>query len=422
MLTFGGDSSGSIPNRTETEFDGIIEALSFWEKKIISFLDASGGSADVEDFVAWAISERCPPSFAYTVLNGGEDFDPVLAFDALKAICIANIGPSEAEKFFNERLKMPINADDRLKRYAFTPEKDRVTLDYYEAVGAKTVRCCIMSDTYGVCHKHDQMVFTISDARKFEELKCAECSLKWELPYNDTPPSSIDDAILASRMWVSELYDRASSFLACGKFTPEDCDKIVELYNSAYCPPYGEALKFRGIGEALMAKGNLLGAIESFETALLWDEHVGVKKKLKALYLKTGVQPPVESFLVRPKEKPKRQQKAEKEYPIIEIGPGPVRPIAPDDDLGHFDGYFLLDCIAKTAEAGASPDFIISLYEAAEQKRVSPNTKAKICKSLGELLADVGETERAITTLKRALEYNPKAPVKRLIAKLEKDC
>ena len=83
-------------------------------------------------------------------------------------------------------------------------------------------------------------------------------------------------------------HSKADSFLATGKFTQEDCDEIVELYNSAYCPPHSEALKFRGIGEILMAKGDILGAIESFETALLWDEHIGVKRKLKALYSKAG--------------------------------------------------------------------------------------------------------------------------------------
>lgn len=99
----------------------------------------------------------------------------------------------------------------------------------------------------------------------------------------------------------------------------------------------------------------------------------------------------------------------------------PAYALSPDSDINKMDGYFLLDCIDKTEESGVDASFIVSLLDIiVEQKRISPNTKAKVCKRRSELLLTMGKDLEALSSLEKALEYNPKAPVKRQIAQLRK--
>lgn len=161
---------------------------------------------------------------------------------------------------------------------------------------------------------------------------------------------------------------------------------------------------------------NLIYTIEDLAEKCSYDTDTIIQKYQSAIdILPNAITPvPAVSFL----EQLTRELTADQEEEPPDCVP--IHSISASDNIGEMDGYFLLSCIEKTAEAGAAPGFLISLYEAAEEKQVSQYTKFRICKILGELYEETGDVEKAITALKRALEYNPKAPVKRLIAKLEK--
>lgn len=268
-------------------FNSLIDAFSFWEQEVDSLFERHGYSIELEDFTAWAIQKKCPPMISFIALKDSED--PVAAFDALKTICITNVGFDAAASFFSEHLDMDINVCDALKEFAFVPKEQRCSIKYFEAIGCKTVRCCISTHAW-LCHKHDNMIFSIDDAKTFEDLMCKECSVKWALPYDDTPQTSIQDAIWAAGPWVSDVYYHVDSWLAEGAKSADEYEQAISALREAYCPsnqPHNQALRFRGIAEVLEAKGDLEGAIAAYEMAISIYAPVGVKRKLKSLKART---------------------------------------------------------------------------------------------------------------------------------------
>lgn len=206
-------------------FENIIDALTYWEQKSDELFDEYGDAVEVEDFVAWAIREGCPAMVAFIALRNGDE--PETAFDALRTICISNHGYEEAARFFSDFLKVDIATEDaEVKRSAFS-------------TGAQ---------------------------RRDEVIK----PHVWEAPPN-----------------VVDVYFKISSEVVAGAYGPDEYDLAIDVLRSAEGSPcneaYGEAMRYRGIGEVLEAKGDRAGAIEAYETAISLYPHVGVKRRLKAL-------------------------------------------------------------------------------------------------------------------------------------------
>ncbi|MGG1249938.1 tetratricopeptide repeat protein [Brevibacillus agri] len=85
-------------------------------------------------------------------------------------------------------------------------------------------------------------------------------------------------------------------------------------------------------------------------------------------------------------------------------------------------GFKLLDEINSTSPSSISDyNEVFELFEAACNKMISSNHKANMCKSIGEIYLKYDMKAEAITAYKKAIGYNPKIGLKRIVASLEKE-